>query len=337
MVGTMAAMLGLALSGGSFIATENTPKDASAPVFEEFTFPSPILGQPNSRPQQLGLSGPAFDKRVSVNFENAHLGEILKYLSSQGFNYVVEQTERARQARFSISIKDAPLRDVLQAIADVYGGEWSKSGSVLTLVRRSAPFKGDAAIAPGDLDALRTFERMIPGSPFRGQLEEFAIPKEQIEKIQEMFRGKGLQMFGFDEKSLDEWTRRLKEKMGGIEFKMHPPSEEEMARIREKLERLKKGFKAEEGRTKLFLGPEFEKLEIEKLLDSPKFEFATGLNLEKLIDSLSAEQKALHEKQGHLSVDDLTVEQKKLLGSTPSQGSFTISIVINGKKLTIKR
>lgn len=58
-------------------------------------------------------------------------------------------------------------------------------------------------------------------------------------------------------------------------------------------------------------------------------------NIEKLIDSLSTDQRALHEKQGHLLWSQLTPEQQRMLGGSPG-GNFTFSFSVNGKSISIK-
>lgn len=58
-------------------------------------------------------------------------------------------------------------------------------------------------------------------------------------------------------------------------------------------------------------------------------------NIEKLIDSLSTEQRQIHERQGHLLWSQLTPDQQKMLGGSPG-GNFSFSFSVNGKSISIK-
>lgn len=57
-------------------------------------------------------------------------------------------------------------------------------------------------------------------------------------------------------------------------------------------------------------------------------------NMKELMKSLTPDQKSKHERQGYLKLSDLSGAQKKMLGN-PS-GNFTISVNMDGQKLTIK-
>ena len=65
-------------------------------------------------------------------------------------------------------------------------------------------------------------------------------------------------------------------------------------------------------------------------LDSKK------MRIVELMGSLSSDQSEKHNKRGYLTLDDLTPKQRAMLGNVPSEGDWTFSYSIEGKKLTIK-
>lgn len=66
------------------------------------------------------------------------------------------------------------------------------------------------------------------------------------------------------------------------------------------------------------------------------FDYRDG-DVRKLMDSITPEQWALHKKQGHLKLNDLTAKQRNMLGIRGGAGSqITMTFVLDGKKLTIK-
>lgn len=62
-----------------------------------------------------------------------------------------------------------------------------------------------------------------------------------------------------------------------------------------------------------------------------------ALDLEGLAKSLTPEQKALHEKQGFLTPEDLTPEQRKMLGTLAgSKGDFEVTFAGAGTQFRLK-
>jgi hypothetical protein len=91
--------------------------------------------------------------------------------------------------------------------------------------------------------------------------------------------------------------------------------------------------------------PDLEKLpelidpdKIMKLREFGGQRIAVGGNISDLMDSITDKQWKLHEKQGFLRLEDLTEEQREMLGGVAARehGKFTISLQINDRKLTIK-
>jgi hypothetical protein len=59
-------------------------------------------------------------------------------------------------------------------------------------------------------------------------------------------------------------------------------------------------------------------------------------NIKKLLESLTIEQRDLHNRQGHLKARDLTSAQRRLLGIGDQKGDWTLSYKMDGRSITIK-
>jgi len=168
----------------------------------------------------------------------------------------------------------------------------------------------------------------------------------------------------FDKKHFEEMMKDMPK----FEGKFYTPEfqqldSERSRKIQEKIQELRKKsgmpptfeMKGLEGMEKMRFMP-LEKMKLEGLekmklegLEKMKFEELKGLQgvkpfvldskkmrIVELIDSLSASQKEKHDKQGYLTLEDLNPKQRAMLGDVPSEGNWTFSYSIEGKKLTIK-
>jgi hypothetical protein len=97
---------------------------------------------------------------------------------------------------------------------------------------------------------------------------------------------------------------------------------------------------------KKFLDEEDFKLDMEKLLKKrgnlfekfkslPSSTFSLQ-NIEKVYESLTPEQIQKHEAHGYLLFDDLTPEQKKMLGVRSNDTHWVVSIARDGKQFTLR-
>ncbi|GMV36127.1 MAG: hypothetical protein AMXMBFR61_06350 [Fimbriimonadales bacterium] len=185
------------------------------------------------------------------------------------------------------------------------GGDWAKLGDEL---RKSAD----------QLERLaKELEKRggVPGFEFREAPRVF-----QPDRVREFEWRKDLTPE--KRKRMEEWLRER----GYLdrEFKLETP------RLRERigaLPDLKELFKDM---------PDLRKMlkDVPSLKES--FEFRGG-DVRELMDSITPDQWALHEKQGYLKLSDLTPEQRKMVGIRGGPGSqITMAFVLDGKKLTIK-
>ena len=128
--------------------------------------------------------------------------------------------------------------------------------------------------------------------------------------------------FKLDPKAMKE-LELLPEKMKGMkEFKLDPKTMKELELMPGKMKVYSTDPKA------------LEKMRALEL-KTPMFKMQSG-DIMKLIDSLNMQQRDKQEKQGYLTLDDLTPEQRKMLGDMPKGQNWTIAYVIDGKKLTLK-
>lgn len=120
------------------------------------------------------------------------------------------------------------------------------------------------------------------------------------------------------EKAIEEMNRRMKDMKDpeGRAFVMPKIEAREFAVPRFKVEDL----------------PKLKELELARpfVLDSRR------MKIGELLDSLTDAQKAKQERQGYLTLTDLTPKQRAMLGNIPDSGDWTFSYSIDGKKLTIK-
>ena len=114
----------------------------------------------------------AAQQRVSVSFNHAGVGEVLDWLSKNGGSFVAADSELPKDATVTMSIKDAPIEDVMDAIASALGGHWERRGDV-SVFRKGEGF--DFAFGGDGPGRMRTFN-MGPGNA-----KVFGMPRKNGE------------------------------------------------------------------------------------------------------------------------------------------------------------
>src|SRR5438105_10553875 len=140
--GTIAAATALVAGAlGITHAVQTTPEaQKSAPV---------VAQEKSERSSEL-------QRLVSGNFDNSSLSEVLKWLSGQGVSFVADGASLSGDAKLTANLQNQPLGDVMDAIADAFGGRWDRHGNIYTLHRGNgywAPKGGEMRefeMAPGD-------------------------------------------------------------------------------------------------------------------------------------------------------------------------------------------
>jgi hypothetical protein len=155
-------------------------------------------------------------KSVSVNFENKTASDILKWMSKQGVNFAVN-VDSLPKNRISMHMTNAPLHDVLSAVADVLGGQWSLRNNTL-IFNQGHSFR---AFAPGfEFQPFAPIEVPVNGSGLK-PLGKHMVEHEVVK--------------GLHEKAL----RRFGEEMPKVLGEVERVRAAEMPRIREEIERVR--------------------------------------------------------------------------------------------------
>jgi hypothetical protein len=279
---------------------------------------------------------PALQQRVSVKFENAPLAEVLKWLQTNGVSFVIDQDSIPRDKRVTINIVNQPLDDVMEAIAAAFGGAWERHGSVYSFNDRFRAFIAPGAAMEGipkihmkELEELgpemhkhlSDIMKNIPEIDMKmleGMGELKAIPKIKLEQMPEL---KDL-----DKKIREGVELKLKglEDLKGLDTKIHGDLELKLKNMEDL-----KGLE-----TKIRAG-ELEGLD-KKIRGEVELKMKELDKETKLMESLTPSQWEKHEKHGYLTPADLTPAQREILGDLPKNGNWSITYVIDGKKLSLR-
>ncbi|MGI8923042.1 MAG: hypothetical protein ACR2HJ_03220 [Fimbriimonadales bacterium] len=288
-------------------------------------------------------------RKVTGRFDNATLAEALKWLSARGVSFVADSSQLAGDERVTLNIAGQPVSDVMEAVADAFHGKWTKHGNVYTFTRDHGRFSTDMPgfhLGPRSFESLKDLEHFAPqlelelreGLKGLEGLEKFGMSPEDVEELEGLgskiadelrLELKGHDMSPQDRAKLERLGPKLelelKEKLKGLKnLELHPEHLKDLEELGAKIE--------EEIRLKM-KGPEdLKDLEV----PAPPATRFGGSDIPKLIGSLSAQQKARHERQGYLTPSDLTPEQRRFAGQLPDMGAWTLTYVIDGKKLTLK-
>ncbi len=356
---TTSSLSALAASaiGFGLLGTSGDAPERPAPDRQPATVEKPTL-VPN-----VTLQDAALDRAVTVDFKDASITEVLNWLAEKGVNFVADTGNAKQNAKLTMHIVNRPIREVLDAVAATFGGKWEKRGSTFAFVSGSDnPLLRVERLK--ELENLPKIQIPLEGLEKMPEMMPFQFDEKG------MIDPKHMQDF---EKKMKAWSEEFSKQFGKEgdskifmippgtmkEFKMDPEHakqfEKHMKELHEKLgkELEHKGkvfqFKIDEKhmnelKNKLKDMPQMEKELMEKLKVMPfdgkhmpdgAIKIGGG-DIRELMKSLSPAQWEKHEKQGFLSPSDLTPAQKKILGEFPNSSAFSITVIIDGKKLTVK-
>ena len=293
----------------------------------------PIVGQMFSSSNSSQLKRiPEYSKPVSCSFVDASSSDVLKWLSKQGVNFA-GASESMPKGKLSLNLKNVPLYEALDAIAEVLGGSWSLRGKTLVFrAGRSFAFSMEpaAAIAPlrSRVDPKRPYELVIPpiavpGVELNIRQDAFAdiakfheLPKGLSKEDQEKMRKEM-------ERAHEEMQKAFKElRMNAGSLNM---SKEELAKMEASFAKTREELK----RSQLASGERASRLK------APIVASEEGYG--KLLKSLTDQQLELHKKQGYLKFSDLTKQQLGFINADgPIDVKITISYSKDGKSITLK-
>lgn len=311
-------------------------------------------GQTAEAPKQSATApasvkgGPTQEKRVSAQFTDATFDEMLKWLASQGINFAAGHSSVDKSARISFSFSNAPIKDVMDAMAAAFGGHWAKKGEVYVFRAGPGVTTFDVKLPVGDWPSgawnLRDFPKVLLKQRAESDADEMSRRTKLGQELKKMAlelaeKTKKLQAEG---KSEAEIEKALSAQIEALAAKAR-----EMVKDAAKLREDLKLKPSKDGQFFLWSEPLIEDLKMPVL---PKLEFEGkewkwdvpqlqqlrgGLDAQQLIESVTDEQWKKHESKGYLTPADLTPKQRELLGSLHGD-RWEIQIAIGSKKLTIK-
>jgi len=264
------------------------------------------------------------DKNVSMDFKNADAQDVFDWLKKSGVNYVVETGSIPKGKKLTVNIKGRKIGEAVEAIAEALGMGVTKKGETYVL----HPGSGWAAYTLGDGKAFSVPQLGKDGA--KGWQISPRDLSQDWEKWSKEFKDsfKDLPKTEWDEKEWEKFSKELKDSLKDIpQWKEMPDGGKFTLK---NVPPMKWQFKGLDG--KEFKGlKEWKEL---KDLHLPEMHFG---DLGKLVESLTPEQLEKNKSKGYLTIDDLTAEQRKMLGSFDGDGDFTVKFEKDGKSVTIKR
>ncbi|MBI5705807.1 MAG: hypothetical protein HZC36_02335 [Armatimonadetes bacterium] len=113
----------------------------------------------------------ALQKKITKRFANANLSEVLAWLSLQDLSFVADMGAFPDR-KVTFNFKNQTLKNVMDTIAETFGGAWSQKGDIYTLTPKAPSFvfsrSGKAGSQPWSSIAPQTFT-MTPKGEFKLQ------------------------------------------------------------------------------------------------------------------------------------------------------------------------
>lgn len=126
---------------------------------------------------------PGMEKKVSANFNQATVGDVLKWVSKQGVSFVVNNDE-LKSKKITMNLNNVKLHDALNALAEAIGANWQVKGSMLILRPGFGGFTySDSArsrtlMAPLNSDSIvREYRAQADALRGQGEIERFRSEK----------------------------------------------------------------------------------------------------------------------------------------------------------------
>lgn len=317
-------------------------------------------------PFGFALANNEQDKRVTVRI-NGTLDDVVKWLGDTGVSFVLENRSLASR-KVTLNLVNQPIEDAIAAIAEALDVSWSKRGEVYVLggsrpaiaPRVFAVPKVDSKIAPkaefriapkADLKGLSPQDRAKIEAEIKKSIEAAQKAIEETEvRIWTPGAPTAPGMSDKERKAFEEAMAKVREELKRVPGEVRvwtdakPMTDAERKAFEESMKKLREEMKRLPDDIRVHVAPLTDeqkkaldrvKVELKDLPKVPKVPVVLNKdNIGQLLKSMSPAQRAKHDKEGFLKLSDLTAAQKKLLGN-PS-GTFTISVNMDGQKLTIK-
>jgi hypothetical protein len=98
---------------------------------------TPVLGAS----QGTTSGATATQGKVTVQFRGVKASEVFSWLENRGVNFVVSQSEVAKDTNISLNLQDVTLDAAVDAIARALGGHWEKENGIRIFKRGESPFR----------------------------------------------------------------------------------------------------------------------------------------------------------------------------------------------------
>jgi len=316
----------------------------------------------NLSPAQGAVVTRLQEKKISTNFNNASLKDVLNFLHKQKVDFAVDP-DQFKDRKISLSLSDVPVSTALTAIASALDAHWETVGGVKVLKKGfGSSFGGGAFVMPRSFDQKMFELKGLEGKNFDFKAFDKEHSQEMRKAMEEMRKAMADQKFefkGLDKAQTEEIQKAMEEARKAManqkfEFKgLDKAQSEEMKRAMESARKAMADQKFEFKGLDKAQTEEIQKAmeEARKAMANQKFEFKKldgkewpkgafilkGQNFGDLTKSITPAQKELQKKQGYLKVSDLTPEQRKLAGiSGDGKGAIEITITRDGETLKIK-
>ncbi len=264
-----------------------------------------FLGMP--LPESIFGENKTNDQSVTGSLNQVSAQQAIEWLRSKGLNFVIDSTDIPADRKVTINLNNASGEDAVKAVAKALGLGYEMEGKtyVLTPNRHGIHVWGHD-LSPEDQAKME--------KEMQGRVKVFMDGDgKEFEKHMEEF-GKHMEKWG------EEFGRKF-ENMGkdGFKFELHGDGKE----FRMDLDELEKSLKD---------------LKMPSMADLPKLPrvHVQLPEIQKLLESLTPEQKAQMERDGEITLRDLTPAQREALGMKGDMDDVNITISKDGKRIRIE-
>lgn len=307
-------------------------------------------------------------QRVSVSFSKASVTEVLDWLSKNGANFIAADSEIPKDVTVTMSVKDQPIEDVVDALAGAMGGHWVRRNGI-RVFRKGGGLEMYMPTERGLAEARGFGNFKVPEvqgwseadtAKFRSELKAF--PKMRAEEMKALKEKMRVDMPKMDMdqfrvmpeirvegmKELEEAARARSKAFGDNKVWIEQSREAQKA-SRKELEKMRKEH-PDLFNGRVYVSPngsDFRVFGDKGLYGTRTFKngeparfrpfFVGGdRDMTKILGSLSPDQRETQRRQGYLRARDLRPDQRRMLGIDDKAKGWTIKIVKDGEELTVK-
>jgi hypothetical protein len=304
-------------------------------------------------------SAPEDQTRVTATFRSAKPSAIFDWLEKQGVSFIVKEGDISEDVRVTLNLRNAPLNVVLDSLASALGGRWERRDDVHTFHPGArAPFFGRADMPrafslpeSGPLPTMpQDFEKAF-GPEFAKRFETLGVEIERSfgpefeAKMQEMAERAQAEAKRAQDHAAKGRAEAQKAREQAVKVQVEA-RKRAMEAQRQEVEARKHELRSREivveqlrkahGKDSVLVVPG-NSVTI-RTKEAQNWLATEPANIERFLNSLTTAQKDSQKKRGYVRYNELTREQKQLLGIKPPTrpGSWEVSFKLNGKSATIR-